>query len=152
MIDVNKIIKFVIVLCFKIFLCIYVFIGILYLIYHIYDWYIYERHTNKIEVLAEFGNERCINTEYPLAITIKNKSSKTIEYSTIDIKVSYIGHSDKLNDYGSFEDDRIIKSGHVAGSCWKIKSNESSYSYPKFLTAEGKTVKVTYTRFRFENN
>jgi len=149
---VNKIIKFIIIICFKILLYVSVFIGIIYLLYSIYNWYTHERHINKIKVIAEFDNKRCVNTEYPLAIIIKNDSLKTIKYSTIYVKVSYIGHSNELNDYEPFEDDRIIKSGNLVSGCWKVKSKKTSYSYPVFLTDKGKTVEITSTYFRFKND
>lgn len=146
MIDINKIIKIIVILCFKLFLCISVIAGLISL----YKWYTYERHINKIEVKAEFDSNVCDDKDYPLAITIFNKSSKTIEYSTIDVKVSYIGYSNKLN-YGYFETDRIIESGTGIRNCWKVRS-DSSYSYnPVFLTGDGKTAKVTYNSFKLKD-
>ena len=52
MIDINKIIKIIVILCFKLFLCISVIAGLISL----YKWCTYERHINKIEVKAEFAS------------------------------------------------------------------------------------------------
>lgn len=145
MIDTNKIIKLIGVFCFKIFLCISVSIALMFLLNYVYRWYIYERHLNKIEVIAEFNSNFCPD-EYPLVIIIKNKSSKIIEHSTIYVKVNYKGHSNKLNDYNSFEDDRIIESGNEICNCWKVKGDCGN-----FLTGEDKEVKVTFSYFDFKD-
>jgi len=145
MIDTNKIIKLIVVICFKIFLSISVSIALISLFCYTYRWYTYERHLNKIEVIAQLNSKLCPD-EYPLVIIIKNNSSKTIENSRIYVKVNYTGHSNQLNDYNSFEDDRIIVSGNEICNCWKVKDNLG-----RFLTGDGKDVKVTFSYFDFKD-
>ena len=146
----NHIIKTFIFFCLKIALFFIIFIGTIYLFYSFYTWYTHDRHANKIKVTAEIGNEKC-NPQHPLFVSIVNYSSKNVAHSAIYVKVSYIGHSNYLNDsYHSYNDDRIIISNKEITSCWRVESKESySYSNPIYLNGTGKTVKVDSARFKF---
>lgn len=92
------------------------------------DWYKIDRHKNNIKVVALFDKKICDDKNFPLLIGVVNNSSKTIEKISINIKVTKTGFSSKLNGWGNFDYDKIIKPGESWGLCWSV--NSADYGKP----------------------
>jgi hypothetical protein len=65
------------------------------------------RQKNKIEIIIK-PSEKC-DKQYPIAIGVINKSSRTIEKITIYPKAQKEGYSTNLAGYNSIDNDKIIK-------------------------------------------
>lgn len=98
--------------------------GVIYLWSTLSDWYQIGRYKSKITVNVKFDKAECPEKEYPLSIFVGNISNKTIEHISVYVKVTNLGYSNKINDYSSFDSDKLIKPKEGFQACWKVNSTE----------------------------
>jgi hypothetical protein len=133
---VKAILKWTLILILIIFA--FGFVGWIYLTAE--SWYSVDRHKDKIEVIASFDKKICELKEYPLMIMVVNGSEKTIDNITIDVAVTRIGYSSKLNSYKDFKYDKIIAPRESWVNCWRV--DNADYGKPA-LTGVDMEVRVT---------
>ncbi len=97
---------------------------LVYLWFSFSGWYSNGRHKNKVQVVAKFDKLHCSDKSYPLSITVVNLSSKTIEHIGIRIKVTTKGFSSRLNSYGDFDSDKILKPNEGYRNCWVVLGSD----------------------------
>ncbi len=74
-------------------------------------------HKRKIEIKAVYDSKNC-GLAKPLAIAIKNGSSKPINKMNYSILIRRKGHSDNIAEYMDYLDsDEIINPGGFGGGC-----------------------------------
>lgn len=114
------------------------------------DWYERGRHLGKIQVSAGFGGNPCIRPEFPLHIHVVNRSTKTITNMSISVEITKQGFSTRLNNYDSFDSDRILRPGEGWFDCYAPISKDSSYREKYILDGKDMIVKVTHFSPTFE--
>ncbi len=123
------------------FVIIALLVGVIYLWSTLSDWYQVDRHMSKVAVIVKFDKTECADKEYPLLIHIENKSTQTIEHIRVDAKVTKMGYSNKINNYSSFDSDKIFKPQEGFQSCWRVYSTESNE------TLDGENMTVVLENF-----
>ena len=123
--------------------------AILYGYFSFDEWYSRDRHKQKVIVDAGFDEKVC-SKDFPLLIKVLNKSSKTISSINIGIDVTKNGFSSRINGYGSFDYDKIIKPEEGWGQCWAVETQDSTGFSRKYLDGKNMSVKVTYFNPVFE--
>lgn len=96
--------------------------GVMYLWSTFSDWYQVGRYKSKITVNVKFDKAECPEKDYPLSIFVGNTSTKTIEHISVDVKVTNFGYSNKINDYSSFANDKLIEPNKGFQTCWRVNS------------------------------
>lgn len=100
------------------------------LVYEKFDrWFSVERFKKDVAVTVKFDTSLCDKKQFPLFIGVFNNSSKTIESTSVYVKVTKKGYSQKLNEYSSFKDDKILKPKEGISNCWAVEGS----SYKSFL-------------------
>jgi len=94
----------------------------------VYQWLTVDRHKANIKVVALFGEKVCDDKKFPMLVGIVNNSSKTLEKISVDVKVTRIGYSSKLNGWDSFAYDKIIKPGESWAQCWSVRGTDYARS------------------------
>lgn len=120
-----------------------------------WNWWSYERHKNGIEVVAlnsvapealkskvvrESDNKEagtfCAGSDFPIFVGYINKSSRSIEYVSIDISAHLPDHSTNILEYGSHVDsDRIIEPGGGFGFCRQFTVRDEYKTNPEIAKA-----------------
>ncbi len=90
---VGQIIKSFTIFCLKALLILFSIGVLIYITYLSYVWYTYDRHANKVKVIARIDRNKCNIEKYPVFISIKNNSEKIIESSSLRVEVTNVGHS-----------------------------------------------------------
>lgn len=98
--------------------------GLMYLWSTLSDWYKVDRYKSKVTVNVKFDKAECSEKEYPLSIFVGNSSIKTISHISVDVKVSRLGYSNKINNYSSFDSDKLIKPNEGFQTCWRVNSTD----------------------------
>lgn len=100
--------------------------GVIYLWNELSYWYQVGRYVSKVSVNVKFDKAVCPEKEYPLSIFVMNDSIKTIEHISVDVKVTNLGYSNKINNYSSFDSDKLIKPNEGVRMCWSVSSTKYS--------------------------
>lgn len=151
-IDVIKVlIKRILFWCLKALAIILVLGYLVKICFDISNWYTYERHASKVEVVVKFDNNICSNKKFPLFVSIKNNSSRTVESINIYVNVYRHGHSTKLNSWDNLELDNIIKSSYYYSTCFAVQSKNSSYSFPVYLGGINMDVELDHFNLNFSD-
>ena len=76
---------------------------------------------NAVETSIKYDPYKC-SPEYPLLISIKNGTNKTVHKVTLNISVFKSGYSENIADkvYSYFETDKITEKGEVSVMCYNI--------------------------------
>lgn len=90
-----------------------------------------------VGVTAGYDASRC-SIDYPILVSIMNRSPQTVVSTSFTLKGYASGHSDAIYDsgYGSYRDDRIIEPGGGWSICWSVPrrsynvSEERAAAYP----------------------
>lgn len=115
----------------------------------IQEWFTIDRHKSKIKVELTFNAPDC-DKEYPLGVSIKNNSSKTLTNISVDFKVAKKGYSSELNNYSGITSDKILAPNEASGFCYMVESKDSTGFKQKFLKGPDLVVEVTrfYPKFK----
>lgn len=106
------------------------------------EWFTTDRHKSNIKVELTFNAPDC-DKEYPLGVSIKNNSSKTLTNISFYFKVTKKGYSSKLNNYHDIESDKILAPKEEIGFCSKVESKDSTGFDRKYLKGPDLVVVVT---------
>jgi hypothetical protein len=106
-----------------------------------YDYVHEELAKKKIEISVVHAPEKICSKEYPMAVTIENKSSLTIDETSFGISVKREGYSKNLAKwaFNYYSTDKIINPGESYAACWTYPEppdeNKGKYD-PKNLIYE----------------
>lgn len=110
----------------KWFLMLILILGLLFSGVLTYDYlngyYKYDRHKKLVFLSATFDNQQC-TIDYPLLIIIENSSTRKIMNVDVDIKITQVGKSTRLNGHRKFKDDTIISPNKIYGFCNSVTYN-----------------------------
>jgi hypothetical protein len=111
------------------------------------NYFGYERFKKKVDLIVRFDKKQCSDPNFPLFVLIGNQSDKKILKVNFDIFVTKKGYSSKLNNYQSYDSDKIIKKNEGFSSCYTVKAD--GYDGTS-LNGEDMDVKVTDYTVTFE--
>ncbi len=111
------------------------------------NYFGYERFKKKVDLIVRFDKKECNDPNFPLFVLIGNKSDKKILKVNFDIFVTKKGYSSKLNNYESYDSDKIIKKNEGFSSCYSVMAE--GYNSPP-LNGEDMDVRVTDYTVTFE--
>lgn len=80
--------------------------------YQAYDYITVKFPKSKVEISLEINNEGCKGTAFPVLLTVKNLSDKTILYTWVYAEARRKGHSTNLARYRPTTLDAIIEPGN----------------------------------------
>ncbi len=91
-------------------------IGVLWCYYYIHE----ELPKKKINITVMYTPDEVCSKEYPMAVVIKNDSSRVIYETSFDIMVRRKGYSRDLAklSYNHYSTDKIIHPGESHAACW----------------------------------
>jgi hypothetical protein len=129
-------------------------VGLFFAVIAAYDsadnYFSYEMPKKKVSLKAIFDKEMC-SSEYPLAVMVNNNSNKKLLKVNFEVVVTKKGYSSKLNEYTSYEYDRILNKNEGFPLCYAVFSKDYDKSYEKIrLDGEDMYVKVTDYTVTFE--
>lgn len=76
--------------------------------------------------------KRC-SADYPLKITITNRSSETVREMAFDLEARHPGFSNNLSTASAYESDAILKPGYRYVACWSLPSMKEDQANPAAL-------------------
>lgn len=107
-------------------------VGVVVAIYFGWNWLTFDRHFNSVVAGARMESGKACATEFPLAVAIGNRSSKTLKRAIFQIEAYALGRSSNLFYSGDRIDSDFIMAPHTnTTSCWSL------------TTAQAKTIAET---------
>ncbi|MGA0882446.1 MAG: hypothetical protein ACO3QP_06505 [Burkholderiaceae bacterium] len=116
------------------------------------DWYFQDRHLAKVQVEVSLSTALC-KPDHPLFIRITNGSERTIRSTSIQVDITKLGYSTKINDEARYVSDKVLKPGETTGSCWKVpaKNAFSLREQDQYIAAEGHVARLFDVKAVFED-
>jgi hypothetical protein len=87
---------------------------------------------------------------HPVFLGIVNDSSKTILRYSFNFEAREPGRSTDVAYWDTYTDDKIIKPGEGWGTCWRVKSKDSTFNSDQFITDPKIEIRVINFRPTFE--
>jgi len=119
---------------------------------HARDWYLQGRHLADIQIEVSLSTALCVE-DHPLFIRITNGSERTLRSASVQVDVTKLGYSTKLNDSARYLSDKVLKPGETTGSCWKVpaKNAFSLKDEDQYIRADGHAARVEAFSAVFED-
>lgn len=91
-----------------------------------YNYVTYGLPASKVKVIVTLDQAICSDPDFPVAVTILNRSERTVIRTSVHVYAHQKGHSKDLSKWGPLESDVIIppKEGHR--NCWKPRLNSDA--------------------------
>jgi len=80
-----------------------------------------ERDEEKVQVLIDLDPKICDDTNFPIAIIVRNGSSKKIEHTRVRLTAKRKGRSTDVAEHHALTDDHIINPGDFSAQCWRVR-------------------------------
>lgn len=96
---------------------------------YLHEYYTETVPARQVKVAAFYVRHKdCMERDYPLALTFKNDSSRTVLSIDFRLEAYYPGRSTNLAKYDTWTDDFIRKPGDdPIGNCWRLPELDSPY-------------------------
>lgn len=121
--------------------------AVLYAYSEISNYFGYEIYKNKVTISAKFDRKECEDPKFPMFVMTTNESNKKLLKVNFHVFVTKKGHSSKINDYQSYDMDRILRNNEGFSSCYSVMPD--SYGEPA-LNGIDMDVKITDYTVTFE--
>jgi hypothetical protein len=111
------------------------------------NWYNYDRHKEKIDLVVHFNNNNECDYQNQVQVKITNNSVRTISETKIWVIVTVRGYSKPINRlWDSLDSYKIIEPGEEWSSCWSIVTSEGER-----LDSSGKEVHLESFSVNFKS-
>lgn len=131
-------------------LVVILFIALLLGYSSVQEWFTTDRHKSKIKVDLTFNSPEC-DKEYPLGVSIKNNSSKTLTNISIYFKVTKKGYSSELNNYRGTNSDKILAPKEEVSFCSMVEAKDSTGFKQEYLKGPNLVVEITSFHPKFKD-
>lgn len=116
------------------------------------EYYKFGRHEERVAVEIAIDKRLCPEREFPLSITVLNKSKRVVKSVNVSVTVTKAGYSTALNNLDTYTIDKILKPGESTGYCYQVLSREYDRKTfrPALLIEDGLAAALSYKSITFQ--